>query len=800
MRLERIIVQAFRGYPSRADVVLSGDVVLLSGENGTGKTSLTEAFEWVLFGSIVRKERSKTRGEYQGSSWIRSVHAPSDLETYAEISLSNGAKQHVVRRVLVGNATELTIDGEPASDVRVLGIRTEDAFRPFLGQCEIQALIDSEQQSRWEQLSAILGFAGFGQLRERLQRLRTDTDSDPRVKRLRERVRRAVQPLSAAGTDPLECSPDDLRGRAAAFLKLGSAATWSRVREKAQRELDALLVRDRRPPGLDVLAVGPRDLASAASRSAGAVRELVPYAEEHRRWHESNRRGSFADQGLPLIDPEHPEICPFCAQPTLDDARVAALQLDASQTSGPAPADPRPDLRDGMALLLAAGPLNAHAVSLLLESLGDSPEAESLLAAKSEQGALDDVRVRARRLAEAALAAYETASRPRGDATALEGMAAELVAAVEEIGQRHAALRTQLDAVNLELTNRFSGLSEPDKKRMAALQMAVLLADNGTAVEAAWRLRGYQNQLRLLIAELETAEKTRMASALKTLSSDIGRYYEELSPGHHIKISGISVRDTKRRQAALSATSHGKPVNPVTMFSEAEGNCLGLSLYFSQRVDRNPGWSMIMLDDPVQSMDQGHEEGLINLLARISRDRQVIVMTHAPRFATQVEAQFAAISSFTKYVFERGSGPDPQIALAEGRLDELLNYAAANAEGELARRESCAAAVRKAVERFCRELAAKTEVELKKGSSAEGMIDRLHQRKAVDDLEVGTLHRLRKFGNRASHEDETVNPATSAILSNVAALRDLQGKHLGAARRASLTLLAGGGDVAPVSA
>jgi hypothetical protein len=80
------------------------------------------------------------------------------------------------------------------------------------------------------------------------------------------------------------------------------------------------------------------------------------------------------------------------------------------------------------------------------------------------------------------------------------------------------------------------------------------------------------------------------------------------------------------------------------------------------------------------------------------------------------------------------------------------------------------------------------------------MIDRLHQCKAIDDLEVGTLHRLRKFGNRASHEDETVNPATSAILSNIAALRGLQGKHLGTARKASLTLMAGGGDVPPVSA
>jgi hypothetical protein len=209
---------------------------------------------------------------------------------------------------------------------------------------------------------------------------------------------------------------------------------------------------------------------------------------------------------------------------------------------------------------------------------------------------------------------------------------------------------------------------------------------------------------------------------------------------------------------------------------------------------------MIMLDDPVQSMDQGHEEGLINLLARVSRDRQVIVMTHARRFAGQVEAQFAALSSFTKYVFERGAGPDPQIALAEGRLDELLKYAEANADGELARRESCAAAVRKAVERFCRELAASTSIHLKKGLSVEEMIDRLHQNKAIDDLEVGTLHRLRKFGNRASHEDETVNPAASAILSNVGALRNLQANHLGTPQKPSLTVLTGGAENIPESA
>jgi energy-coupling factor transporter ATP-binding protein EcfA2/uncharacterized coiled-coil protein SlyX len=798
MRLEQISVQAFRGYPGRTDIVLAGDIVLLRGENGTGKTSLTEAFEWALFGTIVRKERSKTRGEYQGSSWIRSVHAPSDLETFAEIILVDGAKRHVVRRTLVGTASELTIDGEPAASVRPLGLRTEDAFRPFLGQCEIQALIDSEQQSRWEQLSAILGFSGFGQLRERLQRLRTDTDGDERVRRLRERVVRAVQPLTPAGQDPLDEAPKDLRRRAAGFLDLPPDASWQRIRAQAQAELDDLLTKDRRPAGLETLVTGPESLTEVALEAGAAVAALIDQAAQHRRWHEQNQRSSFADLGLALIDPEDPERCPFCAHATLDDARrLQELREQATPPPGvSAPRDRRADMATAVTTLTAAGPMNLDAAALLLDALGDADHAVVLQEARDEQTELDEARVRGRRQADAALAAYEVAARLHGDSSALDGMSEELARTAKEIAQRHATLRAQIEALRLQLTSRFSGLGEQDKARLSALQKAVLLAENGAAVESAWRLRTHQDQLRLLVAKLESAEKEKMASALQTLSGDIGRYYEELSPGHHIKITGISVRDTKRRQAALAATSHGKQVNPVTMFSEAEGNCLGLSLYFSQRVDRNPRWSMIMLDDPVQSMDQGHEEGLINLLARISRDRQVIVMTHAQRFATQVEAQFGAVESFTKYTFERGTGPEPQVSLAEGRLDELLSYAEANAGGELARRESCAAAVRKGVERFCRELALAAGVQLKKNMSAEDMIDRLFHHKAIDELEVGTLHRLRKFGNRASHEDDTVNPATSAILSNVNALRAVRDRYLVGTHKPALRLVAGGGDAA----
>jgi ATPase subunit of ABC transporter with duplicated ATPase domains len=333
---------------------------------------------------------------------------------------------------------------------------------------------------------------------------------------------------------------------------------------------------------------------------------------------------------------------------------------------------------------------------------------------------------------------------------------------------------------------------------VAALQKAQLLAENAGAVRAAWRIRELQSRVADLIRELENAEKKRMAAALGLLSDDISAYYEELSPGHHITITGVTVRDSKRRQAALEATSFGKPVNPVTMFSEAEGNCLGLSLYFSQRVDRNPGWSMILLDDPVQSMDAGHEQGLVNLLARVSRQRQIIVMTHDRRFAEAVEAQFAAVPSFTRYNLYRTSETEPRLELHAGRLAELLSYAEKNAGGDQALRESCAGAVRKAVERFARELAAKNGAHLKKKMSIEEMVDRLHQHKLVDDIEVGTLHRLRRFGSRGAHDDASVNAAEPAIRASVQTLRELEARYLAPAQP-QLRLIAGGDLGAAVS-
>jgi DNA repair exonuclease SbcCD ATPase subunit len=793
MKIERITVQAFRGYPGRADVVLGGDVVLLSGENGTGKTSLTEAFEWVLFGTIVRKARSKTPGEYRGWGWVRSVHANRGLPTFAEVELVTGkGRRHIIRRELSGNSYELTIDGQAAEDITRLGLRIEDAFRPFLGQCEIQALIDSEQQDRWEQLSAILGFGSFGQARQRLQRMRTDANHDVRVERTREIAQRTVQPLTAEGEDSLAQNPVALRERAARYLELPDDALWADIKATSDRQLEALYSRDRPPSGLSQLLTGRDQLRSAVTTLNVASDELLGQVEAHRRWHVENTRSVFAEQGLLLVDDDHPDLCPFCAETTLSAARIDELR-DVSEESPTKPADHRGEFQQAIADLTQNGPVNPTILAGLVTSLNDdAPERDVLDQVRREYHRVVELQGRLGGFAEGFLAATESASRPSGNAAQLGRLAEELRATARELSDVYAATRVSAENVISSLTRRFTALNEDDQRRVSALQAAKVLAENARAVEAAWRVRALQESLADLVGGLEAAEKQRMGDALETLSTDTGRYYEELSPGHHIKITGVRVRDSKRRQASLEATSHGKRVNPVTMFSEAEGNCLGLSLYFSQRVDRNPGWSMIMLDDPVQSMDEGHEEGLINLLTRISRDRQVIVMTHARRFAKQVDLQFSGLPTYTRYNFERGSGPEPQIEIAAGRLNDLLVFAEKNASGGQVLRESCAGAIRKGVERFCRDLGAEHGLSLKQGSvQINTLVDPLEANGLVDELEAGTLRRLGRFGSRASHEDEHVNPSESSILANSRALRELQAKRL-AGGRPALTVVDGG--------
>ena len=59
--LRGLTVEAFRGFRDPASFDLDASAVIFTGPNGTGKTSVFDALQWVLLGSIDRLEALRAR-------------------------------------------------------------------------------------------------------------------------------------------------------------------------------------------------------------------------------------------------------------------------------------------------------------------------------------------------------------------------------------------------------------------------------------------------------------------------------------------------------------------------------------------------------------------------------------------------------------------------------------------------------------------------------------------------------------------------------------------------------------------
>ena len=60
-RLRRLTIESFRGFRDAATLDLDASTIIFTGPNGTGKTSVFDALQWVMLGSIERLEGLRSR-------------------------------------------------------------------------------------------------------------------------------------------------------------------------------------------------------------------------------------------------------------------------------------------------------------------------------------------------------------------------------------------------------------------------------------------------------------------------------------------------------------------------------------------------------------------------------------------------------------------------------------------------------------------------------------------------------------------------------------------------------------------
>src|SRR4051794_35267514 len=151
--LEALEVEAFRGFASRQAIRLDSEAVVVTGSNGLGKTSLTDAVTWVLTGDLPQMPgRQGRRDEEYVVNRYRE-------EEQAEVVLrvgKNGQRWGLRRRGSSKRGNELSVerDGE-----RYVGNAAQKALCDLFGvreQREIDLAVHGWGILRQDEMRAVL--------------------------------------------------------------------------------------------------------------------------------------------------------------------------------------------------------------------------------------------------------------------------------------------------------------------------------------------------------------------------------------------------------------------------------------------------------------------------------------------------------------------------------------------------------------------------------------------------------------------------------------------------------------------
>lgn len=579
--LQQVVVEGFRGAGPAAtlDFVPGPGLTLVVGRNGTGKSTFAEGLETLLTGTTARwEERSQWK-----DTWKNLGH--TGAPRVAATLLAEGIGPCVVQRVwklgddLAAGVFEVE---HPAVPEATLDWRASClAARPFLGYRQLGTVVDKPADV-FDTLHEVLGLE-----------LLTDATSrlNEQLKAIADRNRSAATQLERARSQ-LAISSDE---RAQELLKLLGAKKPDL--QQIQQSLTASHREGgRTKPALVAFAryqlPQPGDWRDASVGSTQAHEQFLDASSAAAE--QSAELIRLLDMAIVTLDASGGE-CPVCSKPmTADEVAEIAQRRDSLKQSSKAFTTAKSNLDEAQRRMRElVQKLPDIGVDLQIELQIDPLVSESLHALKQD---------------------FTTS--PVKALAALDGS--------QEAIESLAAAQVRAQALLAEQDEEFRGLMRPVEQWLEAAQ---IVDRDSTAKKALTTAKNW-------LARATDAKREERFEPLKQATL---RNWSTLSSGSSVLLNSVKLsgRGNKRKlDLDVEVDGHGAP--GVGVLSQGEINCMALSLFLPKAIHADGPFRFVMIDDPVQAMDQVKVDGLARVLHEAAQKLQVIVLTHDSRLTTSL--------------------------------------------------------------------------------------------------------------------------------------------------------------------
>jgi hypothetical protein len=835
-RIRSLTVKGFRAYgPAEQTLNVPAELAAVWGPNSKGKTSLAEAFEFLLTGKVVRRElMASAQDEFADA--LRNAHLATTDEVFvaAKIEAPDGAF-HEIKRLLTADygkrqdcTSRLEIDGAPAAeaDLAKLGIVLSQPplQAPVLAQHTLGHIFSVRPQDRATYFKTLLEVTDLDDLRNEIAALTGELApfDDPLLGKFdRCLTVAALKPvLSGLATSvPSLARLIASMERAARALIEAAGEDDPPTPEERLQAIEKILA-DRRGKTFPVRAFARANLTGWNPPSPETWAALGTYLVERAKVDEETRRlTSLFDEALkiPAIDGITDLIaCPLCGTDSaLTPERVHIIRRHVEDTKGFATAE-------------AIASQTLHHLSASANALVDSADAglpsflkENSIGRRAAGFTLARIRLLLGERADDVVLPWLACIRPlvRASAALRRGArsARQLAAApidslataqdIEHLAAAFASLTT--------LHARFAGAISAYAPTDAALQAALNEVLDAQSDTAGWQdfldIAAQPAQLRAALIEraargavagdldaalkqIDRAKEHVLDDKFADYSTLIQNWWERLRPDEPTFFSAVQPRKGAKRtidfKAGLSANpdrSAPKVRDVIAVFSQSQLHCLGLALFLARAEHEKQGF--VVLDDPVLSSDEDYRVHFDTtvLTELINLPMQVIVLTQDHTTWKEMEARYRHRGIATAQLFVETPAAG---TIIENTSDDLL--AKINRAKSLARgghpdsRKECGVQLRDAGERFCKEMLVNDR--RGKGDAAASLADydgkvlewlcpHVDPLLARDPSHPGKLEAFRNAVNRACHDNTP--PGNAEMTHACGEIRYLVKEYLG---------------------
>jgi len=152
MKLTNIKICGIRGFNLEKEINLDEELTMIYGQNAQGKTSFVEAIEWLLFGSIFKKDNAPSKIEYKDT--IKNLHFSNEIAYVEAIFKNNQELTKLKREYIDEEHSRFFINDKKSNGISDLGF--SDTIRPIIYQHGLKSFIHTEPVGRFKEFMRLL--------------------------------------------------------------------------------------------------------------------------------------------------------------------------------------------------------------------------------------------------------------------------------------------------------------------------------------------------------------------------------------------------------------------------------------------------------------------------------------------------------------------------------------------------------------------------------------------------------------------------------------------------------------------